>query len=188
MTCTPIECATPVSPDNGSITYTGTYVGATAEQSCNTGYTLKGVKVISCLADGLWSHPPVKCTLKETKKCRWSNEGCSQNEDCCSGGCVQQHEGTDPRCVPSPMHYPCFYSYQCESGLACGNQYSCCSPFWGVCTKTTECCDQIGNVCRPEEGYTYKRCLMPGNSGIALFLSIQSIGIVTAMHIFYSLF
>ena len=58
------ECATPVSPDNGSITYTGTYVGATAEQSCNTGYTLKGVKVISCLADGLWSHPPVKCTLK----------------------------------------------------------------------------------------------------------------------------
>ena len=119
----------------------------------------------------------------ETKKCRWSNEGCSLNDDCCSGSCVQQHEGTDPRCEKSAIHFPCFYSYQCEDGLACGNQYSCCSPFWGVCSDNGDCCE-MKHVCRPEEGFIYKRCLMPSRSNM-VFLSRQLPVVLATMHIIY---
>ena len=109
--------------------------------------------------------------ISESKRCRMSNADCTQNEDCCSGSCLQAHEGTDPRCMPSPMHYPCFSSYQCEHGLACGDQYSCCSPFWGICTEQQDCCDQENHVCRPEEGYIYKSCLKPKHSCACIILA-----------------
>lgn len=56
------ECAEPVAPEYGSITYSGRHIGATAEQSCDEGYKLSGKAVITCLEDGLWSEPPVTCT------------------------------------------------------------------------------------------------------------------------------
>ena len=123
----------------------------------------------------------------ERKKCRMSNADCTEHEDCCSGSCVQAHEGTDPRCMPSPMHYPCFSSYQCEHGLACGDQYSCCSPFWGICTEQDDCCDQENHVCRPEEGYIYKSCLKPKHSHVAdsSMQLLTIIMIISSMHILY---
>ena len=50
-------------PIHGTINFTGTKVGDIAEQSCDLGYELAGFKVITCLDDGLWSHPPVTCSL-----------------------------------------------------------------------------------------------------------------------------
>lgn len=91
-------------------------------------------------------------------QCKWSNENCDVDEDCCSKRCVRLHEGTFPRCAKSPMHYPCFFGYQCEKGLACGEVYSCCAPFWGVCVKKDDCCE-ADHVCRQMDGFTYNRCL-----------------------------
>ena len=50
-------------PIHGTINFTGTKVGDIAEQSCDLGYELAGFKVITCLDDGLWSHPPVTCSF-----------------------------------------------------------------------------------------------------------------------------
>ena len=91
-------------------------------------------------------------------QCKWSNENCDADEDCCSQRCVRLHEGTNARCEKSPMHYPCFFGYQCEKGLACGEMYSCCSPFWGVCVDIDDCCEK-NHVCRQMDGFTYNRCL-----------------------------
>lgn len=91
-------------------------------------------------------------------QCKWSNENCEVDDDCCSKRCVKLHEGTNPRCASSPMHYPCFFGYQCEKGLACGDMYSCCAPFWGVCIEKGDCCEK-SHVCREMDGFTYNRCL-----------------------------
>ena len=56
------DCPEPTKPLHGSISFTGTDVGATAEQSCDTGYSMTGVSVITCLENELWSHGPVTCT------------------------------------------------------------------------------------------------------------------------------
>lgn len=110
--------------------------------------------------------------------CKMSNEDCSTDEDCCSKRCVKLHEGTDPRCANSPIHYPCYFSYQCEDGLSCGELYACCAPFWGVCSEKDDCCDE-SHVCRPEEGFMYDRCLPPeaaislaGNSYLLILVLI----------------
>ncbi|XP_060565105.1 uncharacterized protein LOC132724289 [Ruditapes philippinarum] len=111
-------------------------------------------------------------------RCKWSNENCDSDSQCCSSRCVKLHEGTNPRCASSPMHYPCFFSYQCEDGLTCGDYYTCCAPFWGVCTDKDDCCDPQ-YVCREEDGFIYNRCLspngapyLPGSS--MLMLTIQA--------------
>ncbi|KAL4238155.1 hypothetical protein ACF0H5_002866 [Mactra antiquata] len=90
--------------------------------------------------------------------CKFSNENCDGNDECCSRRCVKLHEGTNARCASSTMHYPCIYEYHCEDGLACGDFYSCCAPFWGVCADEGDCCDET-HVCREETGFVYNRCL-----------------------------
>ena len=45
-----------------------TTYGASATQSCNTGYDLSGTVVIFCGTDGSWSAPPVTCTLEGMHK------------------------------------------------------------------------------------------------------------------------
>ena len=61
-----IDCGNPPTPANGTITLTNTSVttpGATATQTCNTGYNLSGTADISCGTDGSWSDPPATCAL-----------------------------------------------------------------------------------------------------------------------------
>ncbi|KAH3850573.1 hypothetical protein DPMN_092995 [Dreissena polymorpha] len=92
-------------------------------------------------------------------QCKWANENCERDKQCCSGRCVSLHTGTTPRCGSSPLNYPCFFGYQCEQGLDCDNLYRCCAPFWAMCSNTQDCCDD-SHICRHEYGIMYKRCLM----------------------------
>lgn len=125
----------------------------------------------------MWTFMLMMTSLKLTVglRCKMSNEDCSTDSQCCSGNCEKLHEGTNPRCVSSPIHYPCFFSYQCEDGLSCGEHYNCCAPYWGVCTDKKDCCD-ASHVCREEDGFTYNRCLSPNRahqlSGTSHLLSI----------------
>ena len=69
------DCGDPPTPANGtvSLTNTGPIIspsgttattpGATATQSCNTGYNLSGTTDISCGTNGSWSDQPVTCSL-----------------------------------------------------------------------------------------------------------------------------
>lgn len=107
----------------------------------------------------------------EVKRCKWSNEGCSTNEDCCSKHCYKAHSGTNARCERSSLAEPCFASYQCEDGLSCGLKYTCCSPYWGVCIVSNDCCDPE-HVCRWQEGFHYNRCLYPSGAETVKFQSI----------------
>ena len=64
-----VDCGDPPTPSNGKVTTAGvTIYGASATQSCNTGYDLSGTAAISCGADGSWSASPVICTLKGMHK------------------------------------------------------------------------------------------------------------------------
>lgn len=118
--------------------------------------------------------------------CKWSNEDCSANDQCCSKRCITKHEGTDPRCASSPMHYPCFFDYQCDDDLACGEFYNCCSPFWGVCSIQDECCD-VTHVCREEDGFIYKRCLPPSAAN-KLAVDCLMLSIITYFYIRWAIF
>ena len=85
------------------------------------------------------------------------------------------------RCASSALGLPCFSSYQCESGLACSDNYSCCSPFWGVCTQVSDCCDKE-YTCREEAGFTYKRCLPAKGSTILVFRTHSLLIWLTLVH------
>ena len=61
------DCGSLTTPGNGSVQLTvagTTTYGATATQSCNTGFDLTGVTTITCGADGNWSDPAITCTIK----------------------------------------------------------------------------------------------------------------------------
>ena len=59
------DCGDPPTPTNGMVITAGvTTYGASATQSCNSGYDLSGTAAIACRADGSWSASPVICTLK----------------------------------------------------------------------------------------------------------------------------
>ena len=48
-----------VDPENGKVVMTGNSIGDTATYSCDDGFVLSGVDMVTCLADGQWSdHPP----------------------------------------------------------------------------------------------------------------------------------
>ena len=97
--------------------------------------------------------------------CSWSNEGCSTDSDCCSRSCWRAHEGTNPRCRHSTLGEPCVFDYHCGDDLVCGQKhYNCCSPYWKMCTKDSDCCEP-DHVCRPVEGFIYDRCLYPSAAG-----------------------
>lgn len=96
-------------------------------------------------------------------RCRWSNEGCESDAQCCSSSCERAHEGTNPRCTKSEIMEPCFFDYQCNDKLECGKSYHCCAPYWAVCTSTDDCCEHQ-HVCREVEGFIYSRCLFPSSA------------------------
>ena len=91
--------------------------------------------------------------------CKFSNEGCESDEECCSGKCLQAHPGTNPRCTRSSLHRACLYNYQCEDRLICGPRNTCCSKYWGTCSQTKDCCHPQF-ICIEADGFYYKRCLM----------------------------
>ena len=65
-----LDCGSPNSPGNGTVELTDagtTTYGATATQSCNTGFYLTGVTNITCGADGSWSEAAVTCTFSTFK-------------------------------------------------------------------------------------------------------------------------
>ncbi|OWF50297.1 hypothetical protein KP79_PYT23120 [Mizuhopecten yessoensis] len=97
------------------------------------------------------------------RRCKWSNEDCVKDSDCCSDECYLAHEGTDPRCARGTVGFPCYADYQCESGLDCGSKYKCCAPYWGICSHINQCCDK-SHVCREEQGFSYRRCLYPNEA------------------------
>ena len=60
------DCASPSAPSHGTVKLTVTGVttyGATATQSCNTGYKHSGSTIIQCQANGKWS-ASLTCTIK----------------------------------------------------------------------------------------------------------------------------
>lgn len=90
--------------------------------------------------------------------CKWSNEGCFSNQECCSNGCSLRHPGTEPRCEKSSILGPCLYNYHCERNFICGPKNKCCSDYWNDCRDETECCDPA-HVCLYARGFVYKKCL-----------------------------
>ena len=108
-----------------------------------------------------------------SQRCKWPNDGCSSNDECCSGKCELPHPGTNPRCALSSMWYPCLSGYHCEGRLKCGLDLVCCSAYWGTCSDSEDCCDKY-HVCRKMKGFIYKKCLprprtlmFPRNNGQA---------------------
>lgn len=95
----------------------------------------------------------------ELIKCKFSNEGCDDDKECCSLKCLQAHPGTNARCTLSTLNDSCLYNYQCEDRLVCGSHNRCCSKYWGTCTKDQDCCLSHYR-CLEAEGFYYKRCLM----------------------------
>jgi hypothetical protein len=75
--------------------------------------------------------------------CKWSNEGCTTNNECCSGSCITRHPGTGPRCEKSSLLRPCLYNYHCENRAICGSKNKCCSDYWNDCRSSKDCCDPV---------------------------------------------
>ena len=50
-----------MDPVNGMVMMTGNSVEDTATYSCDAGYSLSGVDMVTCLDDGQWSDPPPTC-------------------------------------------------------------------------------------------------------------------------------
>uniref|UniRef100_A0A0L8G3G9 Granulins domain-containing protein n=1 Tax=Octopus bimaculoides TaxID=37653 RepID=A0A0L8G3G9_OCTBM len=92
------------------------------------------------------------------RKCKWSNEDCSDDSECCSHQCKQAHPGTNYRCTQNPMNYACIYDYHCVTRLICGSDQRCCAGEWGDCMHNSHCCDPAHN-CIEVKGFIYKRCL-----------------------------
>nr|KAG5698011.1 hypothetical protein BaRGS_005829 [Batillaria attramentaria] len=101
----------------------------------------------------------VVCHTKYAFNCKFSNEGCDEDKECCSGKCIQAHPGTNARCTRSSLNQSCLYTYQCEDRLTCGRNNTCCSKYWGTCSRQEDCCDRF-SVCIEAEGFYYKRCLI----------------------------
>ena len=127
-----------------------------------------------------------------SQRCKWPNDGCSANKECCSGKCELLHPGTNPRCARSSMWQPCLSGFHCDSRLRCGLDHVCCSGHWGTCSDSKNCCENY-HVCRKMKGFIYKKCLprprtllFPRNNGQArdklmLFSSNSPTNYVTTM-------
>ncbi|XP_059150374.1 uncharacterized protein LOC131937179 [Physella acuta] len=96
--------------------------------------------------------------LTNASTCSWSNEGCNDDSECCSKSCFLAHEGTNARCRHSTLGERCVFDYHCQDTLVCGSHFNCCSPFWKICIKDSDCCEPV-HVCRAAVGYLYNRCL-----------------------------
>lgn len=91
-------------------------------------------------------------------KCKWSNEDCSHDSECCSKSCEQAHPGTNNRCTQNRMNSACIYHYHCDDRLICGPDQRCCADEWGSCMEKSHCCDPEHD-CIDVESFVYKRCL-----------------------------
>lgn len=60
-TCQEILCPVPPVPVNGEVSGKLRGVGSKVTYDCLPGYSLKGVREISCGSDGQWKHSPPKC-------------------------------------------------------------------------------------------------------------------------------
>ena len=54
-------CPDLVDPVNGMVMVTGNSVGNTATYSCDDGFSLSGVDMVTCQDDGQWSDLPPIC-------------------------------------------------------------------------------------------------------------------------------
>lgn len=90
--------------------------------------------------------------------CKFSNEGCERDAECCSFKCVQSHPGTNARCTRCSLHERCLYTHHCEERLVCGTNHTCCAKYWGTCTRREDCCNPH-SFCREMDGFFYKRCI-----------------------------
>ena len=59
-----IDCGALGNPANGVVSKSNTTYNSTATYSCNTGYTLTGDKIRTCLESGFWSGSAPTCTGK----------------------------------------------------------------------------------------------------------------------------
>ena len=59
-------CPDLVDPVNGTVMMTGNSVGDTATYSCDDGFALSGVIMVTCQDDGQWSDPPPTCVAFRT--------------------------------------------------------------------------------------------------------------------------
>ena len=64
-TVVPVTCPDLVDPVNGMVTMTGNSEDDTATYSCDDGYGLVGVDMVTCEDDGQWSDPPPICVPSE---------------------------------------------------------------------------------------------------------------------------
>ena len=55
-----------MDPVNGTVMMTGNSVGDTATYSCDDGFILSGVVMVTCQDDGQWSDPPPICAANRT--------------------------------------------------------------------------------------------------------------------------
>lgn len=93
-----------------------------------------------------------------SRRCKWANEGCRNNNECCSGTCDLLHPGTNQRCTESSMGQPCLFGFHCDVGLKCGQDHICCAGHWGTCSADDDCCAEY-HKCRKMKGFVYKKCL-----------------------------
>ena len=56
-----VSCGYLANPGNGQVGHTGTTYGQRATYSCNTGYSLAGGSIQTCLATGVWSGSAPTC-------------------------------------------------------------------------------------------------------------------------------
>ena len=68
-----IDCGVLINPANGEVVAFVTTFNSTATYSCNTGYTLTGDDMRTCLETGLWSGSEPMCTGKYISmvRCIW---------------------------------------------------------------------------------------------------------------------
>ncbi|ESO92907.1 hypothetical protein LOTGIDRAFT_162387 [Lottia gigantea] len=117
--------------------------------------------------------------------CKWSNEGCSKDDECCSGTCERSHPGMNKRCTKSVLHDPCLFTYHCQSRLHCGAKNRCCSKYWGICRLPTDCCD-TSFLCINVKGFHYQRCLPSPVDGCAIKQNISTfISVFTSLYLSY---
>ena len=62
--CIDVDCGTLGNPANGEVSASNTNYNSTAMYSCNTGYTLTGHIIRTCLESGLWSGSEPTCVGK----------------------------------------------------------------------------------------------------------------------------
>ena len=96
--------------------------------------------------------------MRYSQRCKWANEGCSIDSECCSGVCELLHPGTNPRCAKSGMGQPCLFQFHCDNRMKCRHNHLCCAGHWDTCSSDKDCCAPH-HICRRMKGFVYRKCL-----------------------------